>query len=119
MNGVMTPFQRLLDSDTAMVAGDPLGPAEDVILVAEDGGEHPVRAFFDYPGLDVTPGGSQAPIASAAPVLHIQVAVVKKALARKLTTRDGFRARGSLWRVQRPQPDGCGMLAVKLLEKGE
>jgi hypothetical protein len=114
-----TPFAVLVDADTALVLDDPLGPGEDVTLVDAAGGEHPLRALYEAPGLDVTPGTANAPVLSTAPVLHMQVSRVTAAIGRQLSTRDGFVVRGKAYRVMRPAEDGYGMLTCRLLEKGD
>jgi len=115
-----TPFERLLDADTDLVAAASHGPALPVTLIAADGGgEHALRGFFDRAGQDVTPGTSHAPVLSSAPMLHIQVSQVQAALGRPLSRRDGFIVRGKKYRVEQPLPDGYGMIACKLLEDQE
>jgi hypothetical protein len=121
-----TPFERLLDGDTALVVREPLGPAVPVVLVEPDGTPHhaavvdgvetPLRGMFDAAGTDVAPGASHAPVLSTAPVLHIQLRPVQAALGRPLSRRDGFIVRGRRYRVEHPSPDGHGMVACKLLE---
>lgn len=126
----LTPFEQTLHNDTTQVVEEPYGPGLPVVLVAEDGTEHesavvdgvtrPMCALFDATGLDVSGGigaSSQAAVVSSAPMLHIQLSLVQSALGRPLTTRDAFRVRGTLYRVQRPHPDGFGFIACKLLEK--
>jgi hypothetical protein len=112
-----TPFQDLLDSDTALVLDDPSGPAEDVLLVDTEGGEHPLRALYEAPGLDVTPG--QAPVSSTAPLLHIPLSRVTAAIGRPLSKRDRLLVRGRRYRMEHSRPDGYGLLIVKLLEAGD
>jgi hypothetical protein len=116
---MMTPFQNLLQTDIQLVLEDLYGPAEEIILVDPSGTEHPLRALYEAPGVEVTPGQAHAATASTAPLLHVPIAAVKQALGRRLSRRDAVIARGKLYRPEFPRPDGYGMLAVKLLEKGD
>ena len=112
----LTPFEQTLNNDTALVVEQGYGPGLPVVLVDQDGNEHPMRALFEAAGNDVQPG-SHAPVVSTAPMLHVQVSLVQAALGRPLSTRDTFVVRGKPYKVQRPQEDGFGMIACKLLEK--
>lgn len=112
----LTPFEQTLDADTALVAANAYGPGTDVIIQAEDGTEHPVRAFFEQPGSDSAPGVSQAQVISSVPLLHIQVSVIRHALGRPLSQRDRFLIRGRIFRPQAPVADGCGLVPIKLQE---
>lgn len=112
----LTPFEQALDADTALVTADAHGPGMDVIILAEDGSQHPVRAIFEQPGTDDAPGQAQAKVISSAPVLHIQVTAVQHALNRPLSQRDRFIIRGSTYRPMSPVSDGYGLVSVKLQE---
>lgn len=85
-------------------------------MLVADGIEYPLRGFFDQASQDVAPGAARAPVMSTAPMLHIQVSLITTALGRPLSRRDGFIVRGTKYRVERPLPDGCGLIACKLLE---
>lgn len=119
-NPNLTPFEQQLDEDTALVVGDAYGPGLTVTVVdAVSGIEHPLRALFEAPGLDVTSQGSQAPVVSTAPTLHIQSTVVQHALGRPLSRRDRIILRGQSYRIQAPHTDGYGFVAIKLMEVGD
>ena len=112
----LTPFEQTLDADTSLVAAEAHGPGTDVIILSEDGAEHPVRAFFEQPGADTAPGPAQAKVISGIPMLHIQVSVIHHALGRPLSQRDRFLVRGRTYRPQSPVPDGYGLVPIKLRE---
>lgn len=124
-----TPFERTLNSDTTLVVEEGYGPGLPVTLVGADGAEHnsavidgvehPMRGLFEQQGTDVTPATSHAPVMSTAPMLHIQVSLVQAALGRPLSRRDTVIVRGTVYRPENPLPDGFGMIACKLLEKGD
>lgn len=112
----LTPFEQTLDADTALVAADAHGPGIDVLIRAEDGTDHPVRAFFEQPGSDAAPGPAQAKVISSVPLLHIQLSAIQHALGRPLSQRDRFIVRGRTYRPQAPVQDGHGLVPVKLME---
>ena len=125
----LTPFEQTLNADTTLVVEEGYGPGLPVTLVVPDGTEHasavidgvehPMRGMFEQQGMDVTPGASHAPVMSTAPMLHIQVSLVQAALGRPLSRRDTVIVRGTAYRPENPLPDGFGMVACKLLEKGD
>ena len=108
----------MADGDLADILLDPTGPAEDVALLPE-GGETALslRAVFDLATQDVAPG-SRVPVISRRPMLALRHAEVYGLLGRALTKKDRFVVRGRTYRVETPEPDGMGGLAVKLLESG-
>ena len=124
-------FHDALARDLAQIAGDTLGPAEDVLLVPGTFGgpadwagpmaEEPevrvaIRAFFEAVSVDVAPGAIHAPVLSTAPTLHIEERVLAATLGRELGRRDQFLVRGKRYAAQAPRTDGFGLVTVKLTE---
>lgn len=113
-----TPFEDSLNADTAMVLGATFGPALPVVLVV-DGVEHPMQAILDAPEVPVTPGPAHAGVIITTPRLHIPLVALQNAIGRPLCRRDGFIVRGKRYRVEAPQEDGAGMVAVRLVESDD
>lgn len=121
---------EMFDEDFAEILHDETGPAEDVILLpggsepreeSRQGAtprEIPLRAVFDLATQEVAPG-SRVPVVSRRPVLALRHADIFGLLGRTLTKRDRFIVRGKTYRVETPEPDGIGGVAVKLLETAE
>ncbi len=112
----------MFDGDFADILGDAAGPAEDVLLLpqgVEPRGpkrrEIPLRGIFDLASQQVDPGGRIAVI-SRRPMLALRQAEIYAVLGRGLTKRDHIVVRGITYRVETPEPDGLGGVAVKLLE---
>lgn len=114
----MSQFEKTLEQDMALILAAPLGPAQEVELVPENGETYPMRAIFEAQSVDTQPGSSHAPVMSCTPTLHIPLVDVQNAINRPLSSRDGFTISGKNYRVQRPFDDGTGFLRIKLLERG-
>lgn len=112
---------EMFDADFADIVRDETGPGEEVVLLpdgvpGEEGGDGlPLRGIFDLATQDIAPG-SRVPVISRRPVLALRHADVHGLLGRSLSKRDRFIVRGVKYRVETPEPDGLGGVAVKLLE---
>ena len=108
-------FHQTLARDLDRIAGADLGPGEPVRFTSADGAVSAVmRGFFDEPGTEVTPGTAQAPVISSAPVLHMPESELAGVLDRPLARLDRFEIRGTVYTVQRPMPDGFGLIRIAL-----
>lgn len=115
----MSSMLDMFDADFAEIMRDPTGPAEDVAFLPEGrDAALPLRGVFDLATQEVQPGG-RVSVVSRRPVLALRHADVMAAVGRPLSRRDRFTIRGVTYRVETPEPDGMGGIAVKLLEAGE
>lgn len=114
----MTTFIEALLGDIDKVARDKKGAAVTVTLKDRDGGEHPLRAFFDSPQSDVPAGPAAAAVIAGVSVLHIPSVYVSAAIGRPLTTKDSVILNGAEYACQAPRDDANGMVVVKLQKKG-
>jgi hypothetical protein len=110
-------FNEVADRDWTAIFEDDLGMAEDVTLISSAGGRHILRALFEAPSVDVTPGTAHAPVLSAAPTLHLAASHVMAAIGRPLGSRDAFLIRGKGYLAHRPADDGYGIVTCTLLEQ--
>ncbi len=119
---------EMFDADFTEILHDETGPAEDVMLLPsgseprddsepenETPRELPLRGVFDLATQEAAPG-SRVPVISRRPVLALRHADIYRLIGRGLTKRDRFVVRGRTYRVETPEPDGIGGVAVKLLE---
>lgn len=111
-------FHSQIQSDLSKVLNSSVGPGEDVLLQATgQAKEVKIRACFEQ-AAELVSMGLSAGIASTSPVLHMREEDYLEALGRKLSQRDVIVCRAKSYRLEQPQPDGFGMVTVKLLEVG-
>ena len=109
-------FLKQIESDLTKVLSAEIGPGEDIIIQPFDSETSvKIRAYFDLSGVSVALGQGSG-ISSEAPILYLRESDFYKVLGRKITKRDYFSIRAVQYRMENPQPDGAGMVEIKLLE---
>jgi hypothetical protein len=100
----------------------------EAILAAPDFGEyiiitphdHPaftLRGLFEVPALALQPD-KNLKILSTGPLLHLSQVQLDAALGRWLNRQDRLTVQGQDYQLQEPQPDGAGLLTLRLKKLG-
>ena len=105
-----------MERDLSLVMDTNRGDSVPVGLAPEGGSPlPPLMGKFDEAYAAVA--GPHADVSSTAPTAFLRARSVKGALGRRLTRRDRLHIDGRVFRPEDIQPDGFGLLVIRLFEE--
>ena len=87
--------------------------SQPITIQPHDGPPFTLPGLFEDPASLVQSGGN-APAASQQPFVHLAASQLEKGLHRPLTRQDKIVVAGQAYQLQEPQPDGAGLLSIRL-----